>query len=512
MRGKKGSKRIALMGFNLESNKWSPVVGKADFHEYLHLVGDEIVTDSDSPNPRALATMSGFMHTMDKLMDWTPTPIILSCGGAAGPADHAFLEEFMAESRQRLEAAMPIDGVYFSEHGAATTTKIFDPDGEFFEMVRKIVGPKVPLVSTLDLHANISERMVDTTDILISYLTNPHVDMLERGIEAANAMRELFDGVKTEKAFIRLPLAPPNVTQRTDIGPYADAINYGQSKVGGPIMNVSILGGFHQGDTPKNGMAFIVTSRGDLKAARKLCRDIAERTWKDRQRFVPKLTSLADCVKLAIERTRDPKVGPVLLADVADNPGGGGRGNTTWLLDALHKAGAKGVILGPFFDPALAAEAHGKGKGAKFRALFNRDETNEHSKTFEAEATVVNLADGVFVGREGGVGGGRTIELGPTAVLDVGGIQVVVVSFRKQCLDSNHFEAFGVDVGKAKTVIVKSRGHFRAGFKHLFKDEQIFEADLPGLCTPNWAHYRFEGLPRPIFPLDKDATWQPPNW
>ena len=502
--------RIALLGFNLESNRFSPVVARKDFEEDLYLVGEAILADAATDAPRGLATLTGFIQTMDQTGPWTPVPIVLVSGGAAGCVDHAFYLEVRDEVQRLLEAELPVDGVYFSEHGAAVSTEITDPDGDLFAMVRGLVGPDVPIVSTLDLHANISDTMVDSTDLLISYLTNPHVDQHERGVEAGHAMRELLAGVKTEKAFIRLPLVAPNVTQLTASGPYGDAIDLGQTKLDDTIMNVSIVSGFMQGDTPENGMAFIVTARGDRDAARRVCRDLAERTWNDRHRFVPKLTSLDECVAMALDVGSDPSKESVLIADVADNPGSGARGNTTWLLKAMHDAGARDVILGPFFDPPLSAEARERGPGASFRARFNRAEESEFSEPWEADAEVVSLWDGTFVGRAGATAAGRTVDLGPTAVLRVGTVTVVVTSLRKQALDTGHFENFGVSVVDARTVIVKSRGHFRAGFAHIFPPARIFEADLPGLSTPNMKNYPFERLPRPVFPLDPDATWEPP--
>jgi microcystin degradation protein MlrC len=325
-------------------------------------------------------------------------------------------------------------------------------------------------------------------------------------------MIELMAGLKTETAFIRLPLQAPQVTQLTATGPYGEVIDMGQSRLDETILNVSVLSGFTYGDTPENGMAFIVTARNDAGQARRLCRELAEHTWAERHRFVPRLTSLDDCIRRAVEVGEDKTLPPIIIADVADNPGGGGRGNTTWLLHGLLQAGAKEAIVGVFFDAALAAEAHTLGVGKTFSARFNRDEASPYSKPFEAEAEVLSLSSGEVIGRPGGTVAGRTTALGLTAALDLGGVTVVVVSKRIQCFDSGFFETFGVDVGIARIVVVKSRGHFRAGFAHLFKPEQVIEADAPGLTSPNLANFSFTGYRRPIFPLDAETIWQPPDW
>ncbi len=502
--------RIAVLGLHLESNRFAPVVGRSEFEAKLVLRGETILDDARGEHPRQNATGPGFIKDMDAAGTWEPVPILVADGGAAGCIDHAYLLELEAEMRAGLEAALPLDGVFFAEHGAAVSTEISDPDGMLYRMAREVVGAEVPIVSVLDLHANVSDEMVECADVLVSYRTNPHVDQYERGAECARVMRELIGGTKPAVAFIRLPLVAPQVTQLTASGPYADVIDHARTLLDERVINISILGGFTYGDTPENGMAFIVTTRGDLGHARALCRVLAQRTWDDRDRFVPKLTSLEECVRLAVKTGEDPERPALLVADVADNPGGGGRGNTTWLLSALHAAGAKDVVLGVFNDAALAAEAHALGVGATLVARFNRDETDPRSKPFETEARVLHVSDGQIVGREPGSRAGMSVDLGPTATLALGTVSVVVITHRQQCIDPGYLESFGLSVREARTTVVKSRGHFRAGFSVYFEPGQIVECDAPGLTSPNLANFDWHGFERPIYPLDPDATWEPP--
>ena len=179
-----------------------------------------------------------------------------------------------------------------------------------------------------------------------------------------------------------------------------------------------------------------------------------------------------------------------------------------WILEAFHKAGVEGALLGIFFDAPLVAEAHGKGVGATFRARFNREETHPLSGRFEAEARVAALRQGPIVGKRG-ISAGHSINLGRMALLEVGGIRVVVVSVRQQCKDTEMFECFGIDIAAARSVIVKSRGHFRAAFDIFFPDDRIVEVDAPGLTTPILTRVPYRNLPRPIYPLDPDMTWSP---
>jgi microcystin degradation protein MlrC len=502
--------RVALLGFSIECNKFAPPATKAHFLGRAYLEGDAILEDARSATPVMLPETPGFVAAMDSSGPWTPVGIALAMTEPNGPVEHAFFVELLDTIGRRLKAALPVDAVYICSHGAALTTEDDDPDGALFEMVREIVGPAVPIAATLDLHANVSERMVHSIDAFIGYRTNPHLDMRERGAEAAAATREMLAGVKPQPAFIRLPIVPPTVTMLTSAGPYAEMIDLGQRRMSPEIMNVSVMGGFAYGDTAKNGLCVVVTARRDRQAAEALAREIAALGWANRARFSPRLTSLEDAVDKALAAGRDPSLPALAFADVADNPGGGGRGNTVFLLRAFHEAGVAEALLGVFYDPPLAAEAHRHGIGARFEARFNRAETTRFSEPYTAPATVVELTDGNCVGRRG-IYAGLRLELGPCVALRVGGITVVVISHRVQCADPIFFEMMGLDIRRARSVVVKSRGHFRGGFDEFFGAEQIVEVDLPGLTSPMLNRFEWTRLPRPVIPLDDNVDWQPPH-
>jgi microcystin degradation protein MlrC len=498
--------RVAILGLMLESNRFAPVITEEDYLKRVYLAGDEILEDLHSADPKLPTEIRGFAAEMDNQVEWMPVPILVGLVEAGGPLDHGFFETAMQEIRTRLLAAGPLDAVYISNHGAMITTQNADPDGEIFQAVRDIVGPLVPVVATLDLHGNVSDRMVRLADVIVAYQTNPHVDMLERGRDAALLLQELWAGMKPEVAFIRLPLVPPTVTLLTETGPYADIMAYGQALVGGDIANVSVLGGFAYSDTPKNGMAIIVTARVANGSAQDVANKIARMAWAEHLRFVPRLTPLQEAVDRVAQVAENPNLPAVILADVADNPGGGGNGNTMWILQALHARGVSGVIAGVINDPNLAAEAHRLGQNARFRAVFNRVPPDEFSQRFEADARVVAIHDGDCVGRRGFYAG-RRMNLGASALLDLGGIQVVVISIRTQCADPIFLEMMGLNIAKARAVVVKSRGHFRAGFDEFFAPAQVIEVDAPGLTSPVLTRFDFKNMPRPVFPIDPDTEW-----
>ncbi|CAN5916067.1 M81 family metallopeptidase [soil metagenome] len=502
--------RIAVLSFAIECNRFSPVTTAADFETDVDIRGNQIVSESRSQASITLPDLPGFFSEMDGTGQWTPVPLRVSQAQPGGPVEESFFRNFLAEIEAGLKAALPLDSVFVSAHGAALAEGTDDPDGDLFELIRKVVGRDIPVIAVFDLHANVYRRMTDNLPVFVGYLENPHNDIHARGVEAARHMRECLAGARTAITMVKLPLVPPQIALLTSKGPYADLINYGQSRVGGDILNVSVMAGFAYSDSPKNGLTAVVTARnGNRQAAAELSLDIATRAWGMRERFKRAMMSLADSVQLAVSVGRDKRRKPIILADVADNPGGGGRGNTTYLLRSLKMAGAQNVIFGVFNDAAMAAKAHGLGEGATFTASFNSQEHQEFSLPFDCEARVAKLSDGRYVGRRG-VLRNVSADMGASALLDLGGILLVVISNRCQCMDPRQFEMFGLDIAQAKVVVVKSRGHFRGGFDEFFAPGQIYEVDCPGLTSPILTNFTWTKLPRPVYPLDEETSWTPP--
>ncbi len=506
--------RVAIVGVWLESNRQAPIALQDDFKSYYWLEDAAILDEARAPNPAIMGEAAAFVKTMDATGPWTPVPILLAGCHPHGPVDGALMDRFLGTIRAGLKAAAPVDAVYIANHGAMLATNDEDPDGSIIALAREFAGPSTKIVVTLDLHGNISERMVASCDLIVGYRTNPHVDMTERGEEAALALRLILAGRADPKsALIRLPITPAPIALLTADGPYGDLIDYGtrrRAELAGDILNVSIFGGFVFADSAKNGIAIVVTARRDRAHARALAGEIANRCWANRERFLKTLTPLNATLEIA--RTANRR--PVIVAECADNPGGGGTGRCTELLAALVKANARNVLYGSFYDRPLAAQAHELGLGVRFKAEFNRSPGLPCDQPFKADAEVVGLHHGTIVGRLG-YAQGRTLVLGPSAALRIGGtdgITVVVISDRMQTADPMFFEMFGLNIAKASTVVVKSRGHFRSGFLPWFLPDQVIEVDTDGLTSPALDRRQWRGLPRPVYPLDEHTTWSPPQW
>ena len=505
--------RVALLGVMLESNRFAPPATEADLESGCRLAGGDILADARGDGQRLPAEARAFIRTMDATGDWQPVPIAITALYPAGPMAAGLFADLVGEIEAGLAAAGPLDAAYVVLHGAMVAEGDDDPDGTLLALVRRLVPRPAPVVATLDLHANVSEAMVEAVDLIVGYRTNPHVDQGARGEEAATALRLMLAGEAAPvTAFIRLPLCPPTVTLLTAEVPYGTLIDRGQRRLaeaGGRLLNVSIFGSFVFSDTRHNGVEVLVAARepAHLAEARALAAELARVAWETRQGFTRRLTPLAEAVALAQTRDR----APLIFSDAGDNPGGGGSGRTTELLQALALAGAEDVLYGSLFAPGIAAAAHAAGVGVVIEARFNAAGGKDFDRPFSAAAEVVALGDGMVTGRLG-LYAGRRLVLGPTAALRIGGVTVVVISSRAQTADPVFFEMLGLDIAAARTVVVKSRGHFRAGFEHFFAPEQVMEVDTAGLTSPVLERFTWQGLPRPVFPLDPKTSWAPPDW
>ncbi|MCA0921541.1 M81 family metallopeptidase [Pseudooceanicola nanhaiensis] len=496
--------RIAIFGLHLEANAFAPPTVEEDFRALCWAEGEEITKGAREVS-KLPSELPGFYERMDETGDWEPVPLIMVAAPPGGPIEAPLFARIKDRMEEMLRAALPVDAIYVASHGASAVDGLEDSDGTLVALAREIVGPDIPIVVSHDLHCNISEKLTDAADALLAYRTNPHVDMRQIASESADVLRAMLGGQKVANAFIRLPLVPPSVTLLTARGPYARMIRRAEEVMQrDDIANVSITGGFAQSDLSKCGMTVNVTTWGDQALADQVCTDLAQELWDDRGSYVTNMMELEDAVSLALSSEK-----PVIFADVADNPGGGGRGNTTYVLRAFHEAKVPDCAFGVLVDPALAAEMHEKGVGTTFKAVFNR-EPGLYSDTFEAEAEILCLTDGNDIGRRGTLAG-RKFDLGDAGLLRLtdSGLLVVVGSLRRQLLEPRMLEMHGIDIAKLHCVVVKSRGHFRAGFDEFFPPEQTFEVDVPGLVSANFSRLDFKHLPRPVVPLDPETVWTP---
>ena len=415
-----------------------------------------------------------------------------------GPVQESAYQRLKSMLLERLQGAFPIDAVVLDLHGAMVTEQGEDAEGDLLTSVRGLVGPSIPMVATLDLHANITPLMAEQADILIGFDTYPHVDMYERGVEALNMAADSARGtVKPTMAYRQLPLLtmpPLQCTMRQPMQGLLERVHAIESEPG--VLTATLSMGFPFADIGDAGVSVLVTADGDEALAEAKAQELADEVWQLRGDFDADLTPVSDVLRYV----REEATGLVVLADGSDNPGGGGPSDGTVILQALLDEGAEGAVVGIICDPETVAQAHEAGVGATIDAVIGGKTDRLHGGPVQTRAYVRTLGDGEFVFR-GPMGRGAKGHLGRTAVLVAGGIEIVVSERRHQLRDSEMLRSVGIEPLHRRLIAVKSAVHFRADIGTLA--ERIFDADTPGVHRPDFDSYTYRRIRRPIYPLDE---------
>lgn len=397
-----------------------------------------------------------------------------------------------------LRAAGPVDAVCLALHGAGIAEGVDDIEGALLAAVRDVVGPDVPVVATLDLHANMTQAMVDHADALLGVHFYPHTDSFERGTEAVELAARMARGeVRPAMALATLPMLVTGAT--TNLSPAREVNTICAEWEERPgIVDCTFFHGFPYTDIPHVGAAVVAIADGDRAEAERAARDVARRVWDMREAFRHEPAPAAE----AIRRALAAEGRPVVINEKSDNPGGGAPGDGTHLLRAMLESNLTDACFGFIFDPETAAQAHRAGAGADIDVRLGGKTDDLHGAPIETRAYVKCLTDGRFI-QQSPMGRGKQVDLGPMARLVIGGVDVLVSSVRTQTLDPEVFLLHGIDVTRYKIVALKSTQHFRAGFEPVAA--HIIQADTPGLTSSDLSLFPYTRLRRPIWPLDDDA-------
>ncbi|MEM8653867.1 MAG: M81 family metallopeptidase [Pseudomonadota bacterium] len=464
--------RIAIAGFQHETNTFvAKPTSLRDFEQADSwpelLIGERVTTQTQGMN----LPIAGFVQACHK--DVTVLPILWCAAEPGGPVtDHAF-EAITGRMTDVLAQMRPVDAVYLDLHGAMVTQSHDDGEGEVLSRVRTVVGPDVPIVASLDMHANVSQSMVDTADVLTIYRTYPHIDMAKTGARAYRALRHLIQYGCPAKTWRQADFLIPLQAQHTDADPARSLYDHVTAADAADGQFVDMALGFTASDIHDAGPSVVAYADSQIKADAIASAHLA-RLNNAKSLFDVRLLTPDQAVSQALAN-RGPK--PVVIADVQDNPGAGASSDTTGLLRALIRMGAKGAVLGLIHDPDLAALAHQGGENARFAARIGGRGPGDTQ--VEARVRVHRLSDGM-VRYTGAMYGGGTATLGPSAALEIEGtgIHVVVTSIRNQCLDLSQFGHFDLPPESARILCVKSTAHFRADFGPIA--QEILLAAAPG--------------------------------
>lgn len=486
--------RIAIGGFQHETNTFAPT--KADYRAFEQAdswpalqhgptLPDAFHASLNIPIAGFIAAARKSGHTFVPLAWCHATP-------SAHVTEDAF-ERITGMMIDGLRDKSAYDAVYLDLHGAMVCEHVDDGEGEILERVRGVIGPDVPLVSSLDLHANVTERMVANADALIVYRTYPHIDMGETGARAAAYMDAIFAGLpKQAKAFRQLDYLIPLTAQCTMSEPaagiYRDVAKLDGAVLGnGRISSISFSTGFPPADFVGCGAS--VVAYGDSEAAAAEAADkIVQQVIASEGLFVEKLWSARDAVAYA--QAKASTTGPIVLADTQDNPGAGGNGDTVGVLRELLAQKASRAALGVLFDPQSAAEAALAGEGATVRLKLGAKTGGADEVPVDAEFEVVKITDGEFLAT-GPFYGGSHMSLGTTARLRSGGVEIVVASRKAQCADQEMLRHTGIEPSKLAILVVKSSVHFRADFEPISSEVLIVESPGPNIADLTKLPYKY---------------------
>ncbi len=475
--------RIAVAGFQHETNTFAAAPATfADFERpdaWPGLTrGADIlpaVAGMNVPVAGAIAELQARGHEV--------VPIVWAAAGPCGSVTQDAYERSVGILLDGLAAAGPIDGVYLDLHGAMVAEHADDGDGETLRRVRAAVGD-TPIVASLDLHANVSDRMLEQADGLVAYRTYPHLDMADTGARAARYLEQCLDAPHPARRLRRLPFLIPPPWQCSEVEP-ARTLYRRLAELEGEAC-LSFAMGFPPADVPECGPAVFAYGTDDAAVAAAVDGLAAEIEAAEAD-FAGTLWEPDAAVTHAIETGRTA-ARPVILADTQDNPGGGGPSNGTALLAELVRQGAADAVLGVLCDPRAAQAAAAAGVGATIDIELG---TPPFAESFHVEA----VGDGQFMAT-GPFYKGSHMQLGQMALLRLGGVRVAVSSVKQQAADQAMFRHVGVDPATAKILVLKSSVHFRADFGPLSEDILVVRAPGPNVADP--AELSYEKLRRGV--------------
>jgi microcystin degradation protein MlrC len=468
--------RIAVGAFLHETNTFAPT--KATYADFVHGGGWPAMTQGSAlvaTMRKMNAGVAGFIEEAEA-SGWDLVPTI-SCG--ASPSAHVTTDAFERIVKVMVEgiaAAGPLDAVYLDLHGAMVTEHFDDGEGEILARVRKVIGPDLPLVASLDLHANVSPAMVEQADALIAYRKYPHVDMADTGRASARHLALLLASKQSfAKAFRQLPFLIPISWQCTNDQPTKSIYQKLAALQSDAVPTLSFAPGFPAADFAHCGPSVFAYGRtqADADAAADAIAGLVIGHESD---FDGRIYSPDDGVRHAMELARTA-TRPIVIADTQDNPGAGGDSDTTGMLRALVRNRAERAALGVIYDPQSARAAHAAGRGASVTLPLGGKSGIPGDAPYPETFVVEGLSDGNFVAT-GPYYGGRLMEMGPSACLRIGDVRVVVASHKAQLADQSMYRYVGIEPTEQAILVNKSSVHFRADFEPIA--EKLLICAAPG--------------------------------
>lgn len=425
---------------------------------------------------------------------WTLVEGLVAFAQPGGLTTRAAWQALRDELLADLRRAMPVDIVLLGLHGAMVADGCDDCEGELLRAVRDIVGPGVTVGAELDPHHHLTEAMTRHADLLVSFKEYPHTDVLERAHELVDLCAARAAGrIRPTIGVAGCGMISIVHTTREPARGFVDRLQALEGRDG--VLSISVTHGFPWGDVPDMGTKVFVYTDGDANAAQALARRLADELAALRDALQPPQPGIDGAIDQALAEPQ----GPVVMADGADNPGGGAAGDSTFVLRRLLERDVQDAALGPLWDPQAVRIAFEAGEGARLPLRIGGKTSPLSGSPLDIDAEVLALRPAMVMSGLAGV----PVALGDCALVRTGGVQVVLISRRNQAMGTDLFTQLGCDLAARRLIVVKSSQHFYASFSQVAR--RVIYVAAPGAVTSDLRSLPYRKANRALWPLQPDA-------
>lgn len=494
--------RIGVLALLHESNTFlSQLTDVENFRQNLLLTGEPIRTALADAHHEVGGFFAGLAEQQLEAV-----PVFAARALPSGTIAADAFEQLVSDLLNQLAAAGPLDGILAAPHGATVSENFPDADGYWLSRVREAIGPNVPLIGTLDAHANLSPLMVASCDALVAYRTNPHLDQRDRGIEAAHLMaRTVRQQIRPVMAAAFPPMAISIERQCTDEPHLETLYQFADQLLMQPsVLSNSILLGFPYADVAEMGSSVVVVTDNDAKLARQCATDLAQAMWDQRHELHGEFTSVAEAL-FECQQAIPNSAQRICLLDMGDNVGGGSAADGTELLAALHQ-NSVGPTCGCLYDPLAVQECVNAGVGSQLRLLVGGKTDALHGPPFEFSGTVVSIHAGKFSEPQPRHGGITEFDQGQTAVVTSdSGLTLLLTSRRMVPFSLQQLISCNVDPAAFRILVAKGVNAPIAAYREVC--DRFLRVNTMGSTCADMRRLTYTHRRQPLFPLEAQAAF-----
>jgi len=490
--------KIVIAELKQESNTFAPFTTVEDFKGFHLIYGEEVIEKLQGTN----SEIAGFLSVL-KSQGHQAIPIMAAFAVSGGPLSRHAFQYLTEQLYEGIKSAGVIDGVLLSLHGAMVSEDELDADGVIIEKIRGIVGIEIPIMVTMDLHANITEKKIVNATTISGFRTCPHIDLIETGERAARMLCGVLEGYsRPTMAWKKVPMVTPACKQ-IDFkpGPYRNLLQATIDLDSEGAIDSSAFTVQPWLDIPELGYGAIVITENDENLAQELTHKLAKKMWDLRHDLLDiELLSAPVAIQKALKNIQ----GPVLLSDLADGTGAGSPGDSSVVLAALIAADPKKRCLVSVCDAQVAAQAASIGVGGEISTMIGAKKSFAFSMSTQIHGKVLRTGVEHFRFTQKGYNGMR-VEMGLCAVLEIGEIRVLVTSFPAFTTDPEFYRCVDLEPTTAQIVVVKSHAQFQDSYDAIASE--IIFLDTPGMSSDDVAQLPFTKIDRPLYPWDPDLVF-----